>query len=160
MAAAAAATGLDPSQQQPAIDVTQRKVLLDDVYNSNVPKTLLHPGMVGSKDDGAETAARPAWQSLRGKATCQASTLEGKQLAAKQQAKQQHHKLAGSAAAGEDGEHADAAWEAQLPAGLTGDDCVGLPQTASVKQLIEVWCDESGQAAWGWVAERGKMCVV
>jgi hypothetical protein len=32
----------------------------------------------------------------------------------------------------------DAAWEAQLPAGLKADQCVGLPQTPSVKHLVEV----------------------
>jgi hypothetical protein len=32
----------------------------------------------------------------------------------------------------------DEAWEAGLPRGLTVDKCAGLPQSASVQQLMEV----------------------
>jgi hypothetical protein len=64
------------------------------------------------------------------------------QLAAKRSPSKQQTVVGGEAVAA-----ADAAWEGQLPAGLTADKCEGLPQTVSVRKLVEVGGRQTGRQA-------------
>lgn len=144
-AAAAAALGadLDLHQQQPA--AASRLALLEDIFDSNIPSTLSRP----SHSTGA-AVHRPAWQSPRNKAASPgpgeaatsprtARSARGKQdppdsqLAAKGK-----KRVPGKNGGGDAGLLAEAQWEAQLPAGLKAEQCTGLPQTVSVRQLVEV----------------------
>jgi hypothetical protein len=154
-AAAASAAALDPSQQQPAADA-HRLALLEDIYSrSTIPTTLSRP-LPGAQ--GLDSQHKPAWRSLKGKAASpthepdsalstargqhphphQHSQHSGKQdprLAAKCQIRQAKAK---GTERRDPGQVLDADWEAQLPAGLKPEQCANLPQTVSVRQLVEV----------------------
>lgn len=56
-------------------------------------------------------------------------------------------RLPGGSGVGDAGLSADAQWEVQLPAGLKAEQCAGLPQTVSVRQLVEVRTRESRREA-------------
>lgn len=165
-AAAAAATaalgkgGQQQQQKQHPADA-QRLSLLQEVFAAGIPSTLARAGQGPAADLPQQQQHRPAWQSTKaaggspgggGRAQedtspssspptaraehqqQQCRSSQGPQLAARRSG----GKGGGGRHAGVGGLTADAVWEAQLPAGLKADQCVGLPQTPSVKQLVEV----------------------
>jgi hypothetical protein len=154
-AAAAAAAAYNPGQQQQQQPTdANRLALLQDIYNSNVPATLERPGDSPTAAAAADKTPRPAWHTLRGKASSPgpeelasrtprlgkwSGSKHDPQLAAKRRPSKQQAVVGGEAVAA-----ADAAWEGQLPAGLTADKCEGLPQTVSVRQLVEVGGRQGG----------------
>lgn len=153
-AAAAAASALDdPSQQQPAADAT-RLALLGDIYGSNIPSTLARSTKGTAADPaGGNANHKPAWRSIRGNAASPIKSQPGDESAlptARGQQQQQSNKqdqLLSTSPVRCPGQQlrkkgacrmSDVEWEAQLPAGLRPEQCANLPQTVSVRQLVEV----------------------
>lgn len=154
-------------QQQQLVAEPQRMALLHDIFHNSIPTTLTRPGdgtAAAAAEHGESHKHRPPWHSIRGAAGVPgsqdnqtAATNSGSRVA--QQRQHTSVSAVGGAVGGGGGGsgkngggggrrspgsgHADAgdaeaAWEAQLPAGLNADKCVGLPQTVSVRQLVEV----------------------
>lgn len=135
MAAAAAATAAIGTEQRPPADV-QRLALLDDVFNSNIPHTLQR--RVPGSESGPSQKNKPPWHSLRGAAAVPNHQAGSEAAGIRAGKLDKHDKQPPGAGTADSGEQVDCVWEAQLPVGLTADKCAGLPQTVSVKQLVEV----------------------
>lgn len=153
----AGSTGQDPGE-------ALRLAALQQVWQETGTSATTHLVDTHGGSPTQHQAARPPWRSVRsksplthecaaegsgsGRSSPSASGYRGAAAAAAEDRGGGHVGVAGkrSGCGSSKGKvqqegcslDVDAAWEAQLPAGMTADKCAGLPLTTSVRELVEV----------------------
>jgi hypothetical protein len=153
------------SRTHPEAQQLHRSAVLTEVYQSpRLPLTLVRPGNEAHAPGGTQPASstnKPAWHTgrikedlcsgLTNRSSGSSSQQPGRRPLSPRNALQDTSQPSPSSSAGVQRARGsgltsykagvnpeDAAWEAGLPRGLTVEKCAGLPQSASVQQLMEV----------------------